>query len=127
MSKKNWKPNYTNYTKPATTNDEDIAGMIKKEEGDVYEDADVEIELPVEEPIIEETPEVPPKEKVLGFVNGTVRLNVRTEPNKDSEAFMIIDRLTEVVIDPDESTGEWYSVEIDGVHGFCMKKYINLK
>lgn len=114
MSNKHWKEkhtNYTDYTKPEKVN-EDI-------EETVDENTNVEPEAPVEE-----APEVEPKTEVIGFVDGTAKLYVRTEPNKDSKPVTIIDRLTEVIIDLDESTDEWYSVEVDGLHGFCMKKYI---
>lgn len=117
MSNKNWKHNYTNYSKPMETTNEEL----KKVEETVDEDTYVE---PEEGTGIEEAPEVQPKEEAIGFVDGTAKLYVRTEPNKDSKPVTIIDRLTEVVIDLEESTDEWYSVEVDGLHGFCMKKYI---
>ncbi len=62
---------------------------------------------------------------VVGFVSGWGKLNVREKPSVKSKVVCVIDVETEVIIDEQESTGEFYKVcTATGVEGFCMKKFI---
>ena len=89
----------------------------KKEE--VVEET-VNEEVAVEESII--------KEPTIGFVDGCDKLNVRVESNKDSAVAVILDKSTEVTIDLDNSTDDFYKVMTsEGVEGYCMKKFITIK
>ena len=66
--------------------------------------------------------------EIIGVVTDCLRLNIRKEPNKDSEVASIVNCLDEVKIDPEASTDEWYAVcTVAGVEGFCMKKYIAVR
>lgn len=67
-------------------------------------------------------------EEIIGVVTDCLRLNIRKEPNKDSEVAVIVNCLDEVKIDPETSTDEWYAVcTVAGIEGFCMKKYIAVR
>lgn len=76
-----------------------------------------ETEIEVTEPI-----------KVYGVVTDCLRLNIRTEPNKEADVAMIVTCLDEVEVDLDASTDEWYAVcTVTGIEGFCMKKFIAIR
>lgn len=67
-------------------------------------------------------------EEIIGVVTDCLRLNIRKEPDKDSEVAAIVNCLDEVKIDPETSTDEWYAVcTVAGIEGFCMKKYIAVR
>lgn len=69
-----------------------------------------------------------PTEPVFGKVSGCKKLNIRTKPavNPNNIA-TIIDEGTELMIDPDEETAEWYKVMApNAIEGFCMKKYVTI-
>lgn len=73
-----------------------------------------------------------PTEMVKHFPSGVVvncqRLNVRKGPSTDAEILTTIKASSEVKIDTDTSTDEFYKIHTDaGIEGFCMKKYITLK
>lgn len=64
----------------------------------------------------------------VGFVDGCKCLRVREESNVDSKELCIINKLSEVVIDLDNSTDYFYKVKTsEGVEGYCMKKFITIK
>lgn len=89
------------------------------------------IETPIiesDEIIIEEGLDMPKKNPVFGVVSNCKRLNIRKEPSKDSEILCDIIALTELEIDIDKSTDDWYKVfNADGIEGFCMKRFVELK
>lgn len=87
-----------------------------------YEEPTMEIMEVEKEPIVEKQPVEKPR--VVGYVDGCERLNVRKEPNKDSAVITIIDKGLEVTINPDNSSTEWYSIKASGVEGFVMSKFI---
>lgn len=79
----------------------------------------------VEEPKTTAEVEVETPKLVLGVILNCPKLNVRKEPNANSEVVYIADASTEFVIDENNSTEDWYSVcTSTGVEGFCMKKFI---
>lgn len=64
---------------------------------------------------------------VTGKVEGCERLNVRAESNKDSDVVCIINKSTEVVIDLENSTEDFYKITTSqGINGYCMKKFITV-
>ena len=77
--------------------------------------------LPVETNVAEQT-------KIVGLVTNCLKLNIRSTPVNDTTGENIIatiDACTEVVIDEDASTDEFYKIcTAFGVEGFCMKGYI---
>ena len=89
------------------------------------------LESPETKPVNEITTEVeepPKKEKVLGAVVNCPRLRVREHPSINAVVSAEIDEGSEVVINEDKSTEEFYSViTATGLEGYCMKDYIQLK
>ena len=62
-----------------------------------------------------------------GIVTGCLYLNVRKLPDINADVAVVIDALTQVCVDLDASTEDFYKVRTsDGVEGFCMRKYIAL-
>ena len=58
-----------------------------------------------------------------GIVTDCLYLNVRKLPDINAD----VDALTQVCVDLDASTEDFYKVRTsDGVEGFCMRKYIAL-
>ena len=78
----------------------------------------------VEEVKEEEVKEEVVKEKKYGQVYNCELLNVRTEPNIDSEIFSILNRDDKVEILDD--TFDFYKILKDGSEVYCMKKYIKI-
>lgn len=61
----------------------------------------------------------------IGNVVNCLRLNVRKEPNKDSEVLFSIPLKAEVMIEESASTEDFYKVyTASGIGGYCMKKFI---
>lgn len=64
-------------------------------------------------------------EEIVGVVTNCLKLNIRKEPNKDSEAIAVASYLDELRIDSVTSTDDWYAVcTVSGIEGFCMKKFV---
>lgn len=62
-----------------------------------------------------------------GVVTDCICLNVRKLPDINADVAVVIDALTQVCVDLDASTEDFYKVRTsDGVEGFCMRKYIAL-
>lgn len=63
-----------------------------------------------------------------GVVVDCVKLNVRQEPNVDSDIVTVINVGTRVIVDDDSSTDDFYKiVTASSVEGFCMKEYIKIQ
>lgn len=64
-------------------------------------------------------------EEIVGVVTDCLKLNIRKEPNKDSEVIAVASSLDELRIDSVTSTDDWYAVcTVSGIEGFCMKKFV---
>ena len=90
------------------------------------EDAVIEVtvDAAMNEPNIE--PESQPTSEV-GMVVDCSELRVRELPSLNGAVKCTIPKDTTVVIDPIESTDEFYSVCTEiGVTGYCMRKYIKV-
>lgn len=62
-----------------------------------------------------------------GIITDCLYLNVRKQPDIHADVAVVIDALTQVCVDLDASTEDFYKVSTsDGVEGFCMRKYIAL-
>lgn len=69
-----------------------------------------------------------PIKEVVGVITGCQSLNIRTNPDVNATVLCREPALSEVIVDLDKSTDEWYNVcLVTGVEGFCMKKFITLK
>ncbi len=64
----------------------------------------------------------------IGFVTNCKKLNVREKPRTDATIICEVDYQTELMIDENESTEEFYKVfTAAGIEGFCMKKFIAIQ
>lgn len=76
----------------------------------------------VEEKVEEVTPKT-----LVGVVTDCAKLNVRKKADVKADVIAVIDAKTEVTVNTDESVKDWYKVNVKGVDGFCMKKFITIK
>lgn len=109
------KNRYTDYTKPAAKYTAEVETGIEVEA--------VELETVVEETVeqIEE-----PIAKIGRVVNCEV-LNVRKEPSINASVICTVNESSEVEIDEDASTDEFYKVAlVNGVTGYCMKNFVEV-
>lgn len=97
-----------------------------KVETPVVEEPVIEEEEIVDEPEIEEEIVDEPKE-VKGVVANCSRLNVRKEADPNAAVLKIIPAGTTVKIDEEESTEDFYKVQVAGYTGFCMKEFITIE
>lgn len=82
-------------------------------------------EEPVVAPVVTPDPEPAP---ILGVVSGCQKLNVREEASTEADVVCEILKDTEVMIDEENSTNDFYKICTGaGVEGFCMKKFIAIK
>ena len=125
--------NYSKFSqKKENVNLEEIFPEIEAVEADAEQesimDPVVEEETEQAQEIVEESQKVEEAVQTVGFVDNCECLRVRKESNVDSEELCIISKLSEVVIDLDNSTDYFYKVKTsEGVEGYCMKKFITIK
>lgn len=125
--------NYSKFSqKKESANLEEIFPETEAVEADVEQepitDPVIEAEAEQAQEIVKESQEVEEAVPTVGFVDNCERLRVRKESNVDSEELCIINKLSEVVIDLDNSTDYFYKVTTsEGVEGYCMKKFITIK
>ena len=106
-----------NYTKPQDTTPVVEPAVVMEDE--------VVMEEPKTTPVVE--PEVV-KEPTLGTVVDCDKLRVRKQPNAMADVLCEIKDGSEVMIDEEESTDNFYKVCTEtGVEGFCMKQFIDIK
>ena len=68
------------------------------------------------------------KTVIEGFVTGCDKLNVRKEPNKESEVICVIDKDSKVVLESIGIINGFYKISTAyGAEGYCMEKYIKIK
>lgn len=84
-------------------------------------------ELQITHSEVEETVEEAAPKTLVGIVIDCSKLNVRKKANIKADVVSVINAKTEVAVYPDDSTKEWYKVTVNGVDGFCMKKFISIK
>jgi hypothetical protein len=67
-------------------------------------------------------------EEMLNGVVNCLRLHIHTEPDLNSDIVCKIRYLTEVMIDPNNSTEEFYKIYTAiGAEGFCKKEHVIVK
>ena len=80
------------------------------------------------EPVVEEPDAETETVHTMGYVTGCTRLNVRKAPKPRAEVVCEINRDTEVEIDEEQSTVDFYKIcTASGVEGYCVKTYITKK
>lgn len=105
--------------------------MAKKEHVS-YEKFSAKTEEVVVEPeVLEEAtiePEAPEaKEPRKGYPNCPM-LNVRKGPGIEEGIVCVIDETVELIEDPVFENEEWCKIyTVDGIEGYCMKKFIDFK
>ena len=125
--------NYSKFSqKKENVNLEEIFPETEAVEADAEQepimDPVIEAEAEQAQEIVEESQKVEEAVQTVGFVDNCECLRVRKESNVDSEELCIISKLSEVVIDLDNSTDYFYKVTTsEGVEGYCMKKFITIK
>ena len=69
-----------------------------------------------------------PEGMTFATVANCERLNVRKSPRTDASIVQVLDKGASVRVFQDQDTANFYKViTVNGVVGFCMKKYIKLK
>lgn len=123
--------NYSKFSqKKENVNLEEIFPETEAVEADAEQEPimDPVVEAEQAQEIVEESQKVEEAVPTVGFVDNCECLRVRKESNVDSEELCIINKLSEVVIDLDNSTDYFYKVTTsEGVEGYCMKKFITIK
>ena len=125
--------NYSKFSqKKENVNLEEIFPETEAVEADAEQepimDPVVEEEAEQAQEIVEESQKVEEAVQTVGFVDNCECLRVRKESNVDSEELCIISKLSEVVIDLDNSTDYFYKVKTsEGVERKKKKKFITIK
>ena len=65
--------------------------------------------------------------EVLGVVTGCNLLNVRSQPEADSDVITVIPIDSIVTISDINASQDFYKVLIGDLEGYCMKKFIKIK
>ena len=66
--------------------------------------------------------------EIIGKINGFKNLYVRKEASKDSEPVGIVTDKDDLSIDVSHSTDDFYKViTSNGLEGYCIKQFINIK
>ena len=109
---------YTKYSKDTKTETPEVEAVATV------------VETPVStEPLVEPAPVVETKpDYPIGRVFGCARLNVRKTPKPRAEVVCEIACDTEVEIDEQNSTVDFYKIyTASGIEGYCVKTYISKK
>ena len=68
------------------------------------------------------------KPVIYGKVVNCVKLNVRQNPSLNADILCCLDVNTEVEVDEDKSTNDFYAIcTPSGREGFCLKKFIGIR
>lgn len=111
----------TNYNNQMTNYNNQMADQ----QIDIDENVNVNPEPEIENVNI--TPEPAEPESTVGVVVDCSRLNVRTKPRADAEVVCVIERDSEVMIDEENSTKNFYKIcTAVGAEGYCMKQFISI-
>lgn len=63
---------------------------------------------------------------VEGIVINCGKLNVRANPDIDSDIVTVLNAMSEIEINVNESTGEWFKVcTATGIEGYCMREFVD--
>lgn len=119
------KRNYTNYSKKNENLEQEVVETpeVQVMQMSVQEtEPEVKMERETAAPVVEAVPEIP----AIGVVTNCTKLNVRIKPEPGAQIVTVIDAGTQVEIDVEKSTAEWYKVLVPSVNeGYCMRKFIN--
>ena len=65
--------------------------------------------------------------EVLGVVTGCNLLNVRSQPEADSDVITVIPIDSVITISDVNASQDFYKVLVGDLEGYCMKKFIKIK
>ena len=120
------KHNYSQYSKKK--HNDEVKSTVKQEDFLIVDDLVETVEAPEVKMVVETVDTVVLPKTVTGFVANCSKLNVRVQPAAGADVVCILENATEIVINLDNSTDEWFSVcTAAGVEGFCMRKFVNAK
>lgn len=105
---------YRNYSKPKTI-----------EAIDITDKTDKEVEELLYSGVEKTEPEETAKPNLLGIVVDCSNLNVRADGDTTAPVITTIKAGINVRIL--DETVDWYKVNVNGVTGFCMKRFIKLR
>lgn len=116
------KRDYTRYSKE----DNKSTDFIKPAE--VTEETVETVDSIVEEPIVETVEEpITESKAIYGIVTDCIKLNVREQPKPNAHILGTIDEGSEVIVNEDESTGDFYKICTSaGLEGYCMRKFVSI-
>ena len=77
----------------------------------------------VEEPVAEDIKPKKSKKMTIGKVIGG-SLNLRAEPDSDSDVIYVLQNNDAVIVDVDSSTDGFYKVTANGLVGYCVRNFI---
>ena len=97
--------------------------MFEESKNEEVENEEIAEEHVTEDAVSEtEEPEI-----IIGVVTNCNKLNIREKPVKADNIICELNKGTELMIDLDNSTDEWYRVYLEsGITGFCMKEYVEV-
>ena len=117
-----------NYSQYSNKNNKANSKPVEKVEPQKPEVKPVEPVIEAPKPsLVQETVEtVTLPNVVTGVVAHCAKLNVRKSPVVNSEIVCVLDAMSELKIDVNKSTENWYYVcAANGAEGYCMKPYID--
>ena len=114
------KKDYTKFSKNRSEDREVVENKPIPEVTYPFSEDDVS-----EEPDVIHTPEQKPL--VFGKVSYCSKLNVREHPTLFSDVLCCLIENTEIEIDKDKSTSDFYAIcTPTGLEGFCLKKFVEI-
>ena len=123
-----------NYTQYSNKKNDESKTAVKQEEFIIIDDlvgtAEVveAIDTPEIKMVVETVETVTFPKTVSGFVSNCTKLNVRVEPAIDADVVCVLNSGTEIEINVNKSTDEWFSIcTAAGIEGYCMRKFVNAK
>lgn len=123
-----------NYTQYSNKKNDESKTTVKQEEFIIIDDlvstAEVveAIDVPEIKMVVETVETVTLPKTVSGFVSDCTKLNVRVEPAIDADVVCVLNSGTEIEINVNKSTDEWFSIcTAAGIEGYCMRKFVNAK
>ena len=117
------KHNYSQYSKKNNENNITSEAPVSYQGNVTVVEETVE---PVTSPEVKMEPEVSTPATTTGIVANCAKLNVRANANTTADVVCILDAASEVTIDVENSTEDWFKVRTaTGINGYCMRKFIN--
>lgn len=128
MSKHNYQNYRNHYNNQKPQVEEPVVEEVLEE---IVEQVDDTVEEQIDETVedVEEVEEVSLEDTVVettfGVVCDCTKLNIRKSPNPNADKVAVVNVDSNLMIDLDNSTGNYYKVCTEsGVEGYCLKEYV---